>query len=180
MIAALIPAILPLLGDVIKKVVPDVNIDERTEAMIAGEIMKRGAELEKAAASVVVAEAQSEHWLAATWRPITMLVFVFIIAWNYVIAPILNFALAITIGIEAQVISLEIPPDMWTLLTIGLGGYVVSRGAEKVGKNVAGAWRDPDRVRAAENARFERQVIKAEAEAKTKPASMNAEWGKPK
>jgi hypothetical protein len=29
---------------------------------------------------------------------------------------------------------LEIPPDMWDLLKIGLGGYVVSRGVEKTMK----------------------------------------------
>ncbi|MCS7280543.1 MAG: hypothetical protein NZ583_02795 [Desulfobacterota bacterium] len=30
--------------------------------------------------------------------------------------------------------SLEIPPDMWTLLEIGIGGYVVGRSAEKIVK----------------------------------------------
>ncbi len=81
----------------------------------------------KAQETIISSEAKSEHWLTATWRPITMLVFVFIIANNYIIAP---YSLAF--GFEIP--TLEIPPDMWHLLTVGLGGYVMSRGAEKVAK----------------------------------------------
>ena len=53
-----------------------------------------------------------------------MLVFVFIIANNYIIAP---YAKAL---FDVELI-LELPPQMWDLLKIGLGGYVVGRSAEK-------------------------------------------------
>jgi hypothetical protein len=76
------------------------------------------------AAGIIKAEAQSEHWLTANWRPLTMLTFVVIIANNYIIYPYLSLFFA-----EAPV--LEIPPDMWDLLKLGLGGYVVGRSAEK-------------------------------------------------
>lgn len=80
-------------------------------------------------AGVVTAEANSEHWLAANWRPITMLTFVFIIANNYIIYPYLSL-------IFDDAPMLEIPKDMWELLKIGLGGYVVGRSVEKVAKVV--------------------------------------------
>ena len=37
-------------------------------------------------------------------------------------------------------VMLDIPPDMWDLLKIGLGGYVVGRSAEKGAK----AWKGKD------------------------------------
>ena len=53
-----------------------------------------------------------------------MLVFVVIIANNYVLFPYLQ--LFFQTGAM-----LEIPPDMWALLKIGLGGYVLGRSVEK-------------------------------------------------
>ena len=79
------------------------------------------------ARDVVVAEAKSEHWITSAWRPITMLVFVVIVANNYILAPYVD--LFFQAGMQ-----LEIPDQMWNLLQIGLGGYVVGRSAEKVVK----------------------------------------------
>ena len=78
---------------------------------------------------MVVAEARSEHWLTSAWRPITMLVFVAIVANNYILAPYVD--LFFGTGLE-----LEVPAPMWDLIKIGLGGYVVGRSAEKVAKEV--------------------------------------------
>ena len=81
---------------------------------------------------VLEAEAKSEHLLAATWRPITMLVFVFIIANNYILVPYFNMFL------EEDISPLELTQDMWELLKIGLGGYIVGRSAEKAVKAYKG------------------------------------------
>ena len=78
-------------------------------------------------ASVVRAEANGDSWLQKSWRPITMLVFVFIIANNYILFPYLSL-------FTNKVVELNIPPDMWGLLKIGLGGYVVGRSVEKAVK----------------------------------------------
>jgi hypothetical protein len=53
-----------------------------------------------------------------------MLLFGIIIANNYIIYPYLS-------SFMENAPMLEIPPDMWDLLKIGLGGYVVGRSAEK-------------------------------------------------
>ena len=76
-------------------------------------------------AKIIVAEAGGESWLQRNWRPGTMAVFVFIIANNFVLVP---YARAFGFDIPA----LQIPPDMWNLLSVGLGGYVVGRSVEKV------------------------------------------------
>lgn len=76
-------------------------------------------------AGVITAEANSLNKLEASWRPILMYVFMTILVFNYILAPILQAAMHTTI-------SLPIPPNMWTLLDIGVGGYITSRGIEKV------------------------------------------------
>lgn len=85
-----------------------------------------------AKAKVVEAEAKSEHFIVAAWRPITMLVFVFIVANNYILVPYVNMF------IENDIKPLELTTDMWELLKIGLGGYIVGRSAEKVMKSYKG------------------------------------------
>ena len=118
-------------SNLLDKFFPDK--DEANKAKLALMQMKENGELAElqTSAGIVTAEANSEHWLAANWRPITMLTFVFIIANNYIIYPYLSLFFA-----EAPI--LEIPPDMWELLKIGLGGYVVGRSAEKTVKALKG------------------------------------------
>lgn len=106
------------------KFFPDKDAANKAKLMLLE--MKQNGELSKlqTSAGIVTAEAKSDHWLAANWRPITMLTFVFIIANNYILYPYLALFFE-----EAP--KLEIPPDMWALLKIGLGGYVVGRSVEK-------------------------------------------------
>ena len=116
---------LPLIGNVLDKIFPDKTAAMEAKAKLmemaqAGELK----ELESAA-QIITAEANSEHWLTANWRPITMLVFVFIVANNYIIYPYLSL-----FWNEAPI--LDMPQDLWDLIKIGLGGYVVSRGGEKM------------------------------------------------
>lgn len=81
-------------------------------------------QLIRAKGDIIKAEAESEHFLTSTWRPITALTFVAIIANNYIIAPY-------TGAFFGRQVVLEIPPQMWELLKIMIGGYVLSRGVEK-------------------------------------------------
>jgi len=99
------------------------------------ELLSKISELEKTTfqmqAKIVEAEAKSEHWLTSTWRPITMLTFVTIIANNYIIVP---YAQAFGLHVP----TLELTDQMWDLLKIGIGGYVVGRSAEKIAKELKG------------------------------------------
>lgn len=77
----------------------------------------------ESAANIIVAEAQGDSWLQRNWRPLLMVMFGTIVANNYIVVPIFNTPAA------------DIPPDMWDLLKLGVGGYVVGRSAEKGLKN---------------------------------------------
>lgn len=69
--------------------------------------------------SIIQAEAKSEHWLTANWRPVTMLTFLLLIVSRW-------------FGFENENMS-EVEYLMaWELLKLGIGGYVASRGVEKV------------------------------------------------
>ena len=101
--------------------------DPNLKLALLKEIQDAESKMMEAQAKTIVAEASSDHWLVSAWRPITMLVFVLIIANNYILVPYFNL-----IGIP--VVSLDIPPPMWDLLQLGIGGYIASRGAEKMVK----------------------------------------------
>jgi hypothetical protein len=76
----------------------------------------------KARARIVEAEAKSEHWLTATWRPITMLTFVLLVVLD-----------------QTGMLAFRLADEAWTLLQLGLGGYVVGRSAEKVAPAIVNA-----------------------------------------
>jgi hypothetical protein len=63
MIAALLPALVPILGDALKRLFPDAEARQRAEAELNAALLARAGELQKAAADIIKAEAQSEHWL---------------------------------------------------------------------------------------------------------------------
>ena len=130
----LIGSLLPVVGNVLDRVLPDQVERDKVKAELQAQMLQHSATIEKAAADVVVAEAKGESWLQRNWRPITMMSFVVIIVNNYIAVPWLQ-----TFGVPS--IHLDIPPDMWTLLQLGLSGYIVSRGAEKGIK----MWKDGDK-----------------------------------
>jgi hypothetical protein len=135
MIAALLPVLAPLLGDVIKRVLPE---DKDKAADIEREInmalIGNSAAIEQAAASVILAEAKSEHKITATWRPVLMMTITAIVAWNFLFAQLIELAVLVMFG-DRIPLSIPLPDQLWNLLMIGVGGYVVGRSGEKMVKN---------------------------------------------
>lgn len=128
MIQALIPALAPLLGDIIRSKFPDPAEAAKLEAEMQAELWRNAHQLNAAAADIIKTEAQSQHWLAAIWRPIVMLTFCGLIVarWFGWAAPNLS---------EAEYLKL------WSIVEFGLGGYVIGRSVEKVAPSIAGALR---------------------------------------
>ena len=128
MIQALIPALVPLLGDIIRSKFPDPAEAAKLEAEMQAELWRNAHQLNAAAADIIKTEAQSQHWLAAIWRPLVMLTFCGLIVarWFGWAAPNLS---------EAEYLKL------WSIVEFGLGGYVIGRSVEKVAPSIAGAMR---------------------------------------
>lgn len=87
----------------------------QVQAELASKVMDYEARLLESQAKVVTAEAQGASWLQRNWRPITMLTF-------------LALVVADTFGLT----EFRLADEAWTLLQIGLGGYVIGRSAEKI------------------------------------------------
>ena len=65
--------------------------------------------------SIIIAEASGQSWMQSSWRPLTMLTFLGLVVFD-------------SFGWLANPLAAE----AWTLLQIGLGGYVTGRSIEKV------------------------------------------------
>ena len=104
---------------IIDKIWPDAGELERSKVQMALAIFAGQAD-------IVKAEAQSEHWLTACWRPILMLTFggLIVARWLGFSAPNIS---------DAEVLKL------WDIVQLGLGGYVIGRSVEKVVPAIAGA-----------------------------------------
>lgn len=125
--------LLSFLGDAIKPVaglIDDlITTDEekrilhiqltKLENAFAERVLSYESQVMQMKADVIMAEAKGESWLQRSWRPITMLVFLLLIVAHYI-----------------GILAFPITEQMWTLLQIGIGGYIVSRGTEKIIPNV--------------------------------------------
>lgn len=124
-VSALLGGALGLGSELIKRIIPDK--EKQAEAQLELVRLHQAGELKEldAAMQAIVAEAKSEHWLTANWRPITMLTFVAIVANNHILYPYLSL-------FWSDAPMLAVPADLWDLLKIGLGGYVIGRSGEKI------------------------------------------------
>jgi hypothetical protein len=130
----LIGPITSLISNVLDRVLPErMSEAERAkiQAQIVSELIKADWNTIEKQAQVILAEAQGQSWLQRNWRPILMLTIVAIVANNYLIYPYLSL-------FTTKVIILELPEKLWNLMTIGVGGYIAGRSAEKIIKDWKG------------------------------------------
>jgi len=122
----LVPAIAPIIGRVVGNLFPDPVEKAKAEAEVMREMMAHQAQIEQAAAQIINTEAASQHWLAANWRPLLMLTFggLIVARWFGFAAPELS---------EAEYLKL------WSIVELGIGGYVIGRSVEKIAPTIAEA-----------------------------------------
>lgn len=117
--------LLPALANIIGKLIPDPAA--RAQAQLDLARMAQAGQLAElqAAVSVLVAEA-SGNWLQRSWRPLMMLTFTGLIVarWLGWTAPNLDAA-------EYE--------HLWSIVQLGIGGYVIGRSVEKITPAIADA-----------------------------------------
>ncbi len=118
-----------ILFSTIEKSVPDKDLQAKLKADLQTQLLQSNTQELQAAAKIIEAEAKA-GWFASSWRPLLMYVLIFILVWNYILGPVVKI-------FTGAVISFELPGDVWGLLQIGLGGYVVGRSAESVARTIA-------------------------------------------
>lgn len=131
---------MPLLGlligpltNLLGKILPDPQAAQAAKLKLL-ELTQQGALADidsqtkevLAQAGVVQAEAASKSWLASSWRPIVMLVFTGLIV-------------ARMFGYTASNVTPAEYMELWSLIKLGLGGYVMGRSVEKIAPALATA-----------------------------------------
>ncbi len=119
MFSALIGPLVGGLFGLIDRSVEDKDQAAKIKANLQEMVLTGQMKEIEAAANIIQAEAKGESWLQRNWRPLLMCLFGLIIANNYLVVPLFGTPMA------------DIPPDMWELLKLGVGGYVVGRSVEK-------------------------------------------------
>lgn len=132
---------LSFLGDIFEpaaKLIDDLHTSDEEKLQLKSEMFGMQAQLSvkvmeyegkvlQAKADIIKAEASGASWMQRNWRPITMLTFLLLVVCD-------SFGL----------LAFRLADQAWTLLQIGLGGYVVGRSAEKIVPKVTDLIRKSD------------------------------------
>lgn len=103
------------VGKVIDRLTLPAREKRQLEAELLELLVEHEQEMARSRSAAVVEEARG-NWLQRSWRPLVMLV----------------FALIVLVGTFTTLPLLSDTSRFWDLLEIGLGGYVVGRGGEKM------------------------------------------------
>lgn len=121
------------LTSLLERVLPDPQAQAAAKLQLlqlaqSGALAQLDADTKQAlaAAGIVQTEAQSGNWLTSAWRPITMLIFVGLIC-------------ARLFGFTSSHVSDAEYINLWELVKLGLGGYVIGRSLEKTVPAIAAA-----------------------------------------
>ena len=119
-------ALIPVLGKVVEGIVglvseyiPDKDKANELKEKVLALFGNIGMEEFKSQVSVLMSEIRGENWLQRNWRPIAMLNF-------------LGLLNAYWMGYSPPNLTEAILAEIFGLLKLGMGGYIVGRSAEKI------------------------------------------------
>ena len=118
-------ALLPALASIIGKLIPDPA--QRAAAQLELIRLQQAGQLAElqAAVGIIVAEA-SGNWLQRSWRPLMMLTFTALIVARW-------------LGWTAPNLAPSEYEHLWSIVQLGIGGYVIGRSVEKIAPAVLAA-----------------------------------------
>ena len=94
------------------------NVIKSEMLELEGKRLELEGTLIQAQSAVIIAEAQSQSWLARNWRPLVMVTFA------------AEIVLISTGFMDVEALQ-AVPPELWKLLTLGIGGYMTLRTVDK-------------------------------------------------
>lgn len=122
-IYGVLAAIAPKLMKIVDEAVSDKDAQNRLRERFAEELFKANSETAQAASKVVMTEAKGENFLQRNWRPALMVWFAVLIG-------------AYWFGFVPVNMPVEVVDKLFTLVQIGVGGYVVGRSGEKIAEKI--------------------------------------------
>ncbi|MFB0490125.1 hypothetical protein ABIE45_002711 [Methylobacterium sp. OAE515] len=129
---AILPALLGAVGPILARVLPDEGQRLQVQLELQKALIEQQGDPGRAMAEVMKADAGSESPLARNARPITVLWALAMITWVGVISPM--------IGLQVEVVAAlkGVPTELWSLLTVGIGAYMLARSVDKIVPQVVG------------------------------------------
>ena len=124
------------LSRVLESYVSDLELRRKLQAELETQFLVQLGKSEELAAGIVTAEINSEHWLTRSWRPLLMLLLMGFLVLVGAILPLADLIVGHPIRFEPRWSAL--PPEFWSFLMVGMGGYVGGRSLEKVAGMVMG------------------------------------------
>lgn len=119
------PAFIPIIGSAIKKLIDKAVPDKKQAMEIKERIDLDIQDLErtelKGAIDIILAEAQGESWLQRNWRPGLMVWFAILVG-------------AYWFGWTPENLPESTVLKLFTIVQVGVGGYILGRSGEKIVK----------------------------------------------
>jgi hypothetical protein len=112
-------ALIPVISNVLDKVIVDKDARDAAKLKILEMNFQKEANELASQGAIVTAEASSESWLARTWRPLSMVVF-------------LGMIVSYWFGYSPENMSGDVLNHLFNLIQLGLGGYIIGRSGEKM------------------------------------------------
>lgn len=119
--------LLPVFNTLIDKIFTSKS--DRDQAMLEmqralneanQELYKAQAVENEAKKEIITTEISQGSW-ASNWRAYLMMVCISIVAYNWIIVSLFNAVLS---PLGCPIMAVPVPPELWTLVTVGLGGYI--------------------------------------------------------
>lgn len=111
----------PVTG-IVGKFVKDKDLAQQLTAQLNSEIIRLTEQEMEARKAIILMEGQGS-WLQRNWRPLMMVFFAVLIGAHW-------------FGFTPENLSEEQIADLYDLVKIGIGGYVVGRSVEKVAPHI--------------------------------------------
>ncbi len=114
----LLSALIEPVTGIVGKFVKDKDLAQQLTSELNGRILGLVEKEMEAQKSIILAEAQG-GWLQRNWRPLMMVFFAGLIGADW-------------FGFTPDNLTPEQTADLYQLVKIGIGGYVIGRSAEKI------------------------------------------------
>lgn len=130
LIAPIVAGIISVVSSVVDKAVPDRDKAAELKAEFEKQINQYSTLVLQGQIDIITAEAKGESPVQRNWRPHLMYFLMFLIGFNVVLVPLVS----VLVGVQIPVLEAwsSVTDPAWTLLQIGMGGYIVGRSAEKI------------------------------------------------
>lgn len=113
-------ALIPIFSTLIQRIIPDKAEQDKAMLEMQQALNEAQAKMTDAQKDVITTE-MNQKSIASNWRAYLMMICIAIVGYNWIVVSLLNAFLK-PLGFPIDAVA--VPPELWTLVTVGLGGYL--------------------------------------------------------